>query len=181
MSVGSTGLVKGLTNSYVKFVSFLAALMCQRCIYEIGGLAQHHREGAFVVDESLQRVLVKADRTRCMGEKGLKSKGCLHTHTFILWYRDPQIYLRRLICSWRDLCALWQFKKYKETLDHVFPPDTAQGSGGKEVRRTLQVLCGKCCCPELDSGNPHASGTCREVSARKSPTKSRSPQMFCWV
>lgn len=179
MSVGSTGLVKGLTNRYVKFVSFLAALLCQRCIYEIGGLAQHHREGAFVVDESLQRVLVKADRTRCMGEKGLKSKGCLHTHTFILWYRDPQIYLRHLICSWRDLCALWQFKKYKETLDPVFPPDTTQGSGGKEVRKTLQVLCGKCCCPELDSGNPRASGTCREVSARKSPTKSRSPQMFC--
>lgn len=178
MSVGSTGLVKGLTNRYVKFVSFLAALTCQRCIYEIGGLAQHHREGAFVVDESLQRVLVKAVRTRCMGEKGLKSKGCLHTHTFILWYRDPQMYLRHLICSWRDLCALWQFKKYKETLDPMFPPDTTQGSGGKEVRRTLQVLFGKCCCPELDSGNPRASGTCREVSARKSPTKSCS-QMFC--
>lgn len=70
MSVGSSGLVIVLTCMYVKVTSFLAAVLCQRYPYEIVGLAQHHKEGAFVVDESLQRVSVSADRTRWMAEKG---------------------------------------------------------------------------------------------------------------
>lgn len=68
MSLSSSGLVMGLSNRYVKVVPILAALLWWRYPHEICGLAQHH-EGAFVVDESLQRVSVKADRTRWMGEK----------------------------------------------------------------------------------------------------------------
>lgn len=40
MSVGSSGLVMGLTNRYAKVVSFLAALLCWRYPYEVGRTAQ---------------------------------------------------------------------------------------------------------------------------------------------
>lgn len=98
MCVGSSGLVMGLTDGYVKVVSLLAALLCQRYPYEIGRAP--HEEGAFVVDESLQRVSVSADRTGWMREKGKWAKiqrlpAC--SHCFILWYRDTKINLKHLI------------------------------------------------------------------------------------
>lgn len=69
MSVGSSGLVIGLTNRHVRVVPFLATLLCWRYPCNIGDLGQHHREGAFVVGESLHRVSVEGGGTRWMGEK----------------------------------------------------------------------------------------------------------------
>lgn len=48
-------------------------------------LAEHHKEGAFVVDESLQRVLLSATEQGGWGRKRnwLKSKGYLHIRTVL--------------------------------------------------------------------------------------------------
>lgn len=108
--------------------------MSEMSVWDWESVAQHHEEGASVVAESLQRVLVKVDRTRWIGEKGKWAKTQklpVYSCCFILWHSDPRMYLRHLTHSQADPSALWQFKKNKVTLDFPFPLDAAQEPGGE--------------------------------------------------
>lgn len=116
--------------------------MSKMSIWDWQSVAQHHEEGALVVAESLQRVLVKADRTRWKGEKGKWAKNQrLPVYSPLFYSLAPRSTDVFKTPNGRDLCAPWQFKKNKVTLDAPFPPDTAQEPAGEGDQEDFPACC----------------------------------------